>query len=99
MQGAHGIGENEGGEDVEWRLFRHPQQGRQDDFPRLFLDHFENWGSLNSIVVQKLPKHRCLEDAETDPKSYPNEDDRQCERDPPAPNSELIARPSAEGQY
>ena len=54
---------------------------------------------LDPVVAQQLAEHRCLEDAEPNPQANSNQDDRQRERDTPAPGGELIAGPSAEGQY
>src|SRR5262249_3552194 len=99
VQSANGIGEDEGGEDVEWRLFRHSKQCRQYDFLRLFPDHFDKRGLLDSLGAQELPEYRRLENPETDPQADTNEYDGQKKRDPPTPGSKLLARPGAERQY
>ena len=64
-----------------------------------FFDDFNNRRFLDFIITQKLPEHRCLEDAEPNPQTNPDKDDREREPDAPAPGSEQIARPSAESQY
>src|SRR5207244_943143 len=68
-------------------------------FLRLPLYDLDNRGLFDSPRVQELPEHRCLKDAEPNPQTDPNENDGKRERDPPAPGSKLIARPSAERQY
>src|SRR6266536_324447 len=99
MQGTHRIGKDERGEHIERRLFRHAQQCRKDDLLRLLLDDFENGSPLDSILVLELLKYRRLEDTKADPQADADEYDRQRERNSPAPDGELIARPLAEGQY
>ena len=91
MQGANGIGKDKCGKDIEWSLFGHPEQRRQHDFLRLFLDDLNNRGFLDSAGIQELPKHRRLEDVKTNPQANPNEYDRERKRDSPAPRGELIA--------
>ena len=99
VQRADCVGEDEGGEDVERRLFGHPQQRREDDLPRLLLDHFEDRGFLDLVVVEEFLEHRRLEDAEPDPQADADQDDRKRERNPPAPGEELVAGPAAEGEH
>src|SRR5215469_10583569 len=99
MQRAHGICEDKGCEDVEWCLLAHSQQCGKDDLLRLFLEHFDDWCFLDFVFVQKLLKHGCFKDAETDPQANPNQYDRECKRNSPPPDRELIPRQSAEGQY
>ena len=91
LQGADRVGEDEGGEDVERRLFGHPQQRRPDDLHRLLLDDFEDRGLLDLLGVQELLEHRRFEDAEPDPQADADQDDRQRERNAPAPDQEVVA--------
>ena len=98
VQRADRVGEDEGGKDVERRLFGHAQQCREDDFPRLFLDDFEDRGLLDLVAVQELLEHRRLQDAEANPQADADQDDRKRERNAPAPDHELVARPGAEGE-
>src|SRR5215471_6961148 len=98
MQRTYGIGKDEGRKDIERCLLSHAQQRRKDDLLRLFLEHFDNRRFLDFILVQKLLEHRSLKNAETNPQANPNQYDRECERNAPAPGGKLISRQSAEGQ-
>src|SRR5215813_4230966 len=98
MQGAHGIGKDEGSEDIERCLLSHTQQGRKDDLLRLLLEHFDNRRFLNLVLIQKLLEHRSLKNAETNPQANRNQYDRERERNSPPPGGELISRQTAERQ-
>src|SRR5215469_14279974 len=98
MEGAYGIGKDESCEDIERCLLSHAQQRRKDDLLRLFLEHFDNRRFLDLIGIQKLLEHRCLKNAEADPQANPDQYNRECERNSPAPAGELISRQSAKSQ-
>src|SRR5712671_6930872 len=99
MQGADCISEDEGSEDVERRLLRQPQQGRQDNLLRLLSDNLDDWRLLDLLVVQERLEHRRLENAEANPQADADQNDRQREGNAPAPGGELIARQLAEGEH
>src|SRR6266704_3693574 len=99
MQGADCISEDEGSEDVERRLFRQPQQGRQDDLLRLLSYNLDDRRLLDLVIVQKRLEHGRLENAEADPQADTDQNDRQREGNAPAPGRELIAGQLAEGEY
>jgi hypothetical protein len=99
LQRVDRIGENESREDVERRLLGHPRQRRQDDLARLLLDDFEDRRLLDAVGFEKLLKHRSLENAEADPQAHSDQNDRERERDTPAPDHELIAGPGAEYEH
>src|SRR5262249_6014616 len=98
MQGAYGIGKDKGSEDIERGLLAHPQQCRKKDLLRLFLEHLDDRSLLDLVLIQKLLEHWRLKNAETNPQANPNQYDRECERNSPAPGGKLIPRQRAERQ-
>src|SRR6516162_8628253 len=98
MQGAYRIGKDEGCKDIEWCLLPHAQQGRKDDLLRLLFEYLHNRCLLYFVLVQKLLEHGSLKDTETNPQTYPNQYDRERERNSPSPGGELVSRQSAERQ-
>ncbi len=60
---------------------------------------FDNRRFLDLVGVQETLEHRSLENAEADPQADGDQNDRQRERNTPAPNEELVARQGAEGEY
>src|SRR5262249_2577221 len=90
-QAADPVGEDEGSEDVERRLFTHAGEGGKYDLLRVALDHFQYRRALDLALGQQFGEDRRLENAEPDIKPDPDEDEAQEERYAPAPGEELLA--------
>src|SRR5262249_52223510 len=99
MQGADAVGEDEGGEDVERRLFAHAGEGGKYDLLRVALDHFQYRRALDSAPSQQIGEDRRLENAKPNIEPDPDEDEAQEERYPPAPGEELLARHLAKREH
>src|SRR5437763_4556639 len=98
MQGASTVGEYEGGEDVERRLFGHARQRGEYDLLRMALDDFQYRRALEPALGEKLGKHRRLENAKPDIETDADEQETQQEGHTPAPCKELLARHLAESE-
>ncbi len=99
MDDLGAIGEDKGQVDVGWRLLGHPRKRREDDRPRLTLDHLDDRGPLNTVFGYDPPERRRLHDAEPDVKSDGDHHDAEQERDAPAPDQKLVAGNAAEHEH
>src|ERR1700746_2243173 len=99
MQGADAVEEDEGGKDVERRLFGHAGEGGKYDLLRVALDHLQYGRALDLALGQQFGEHRRLENAERDITPHADEDEAQEERYAPAPGEELLAGHLAEREH
>src|SRR5215510_7645797 len=99
VQAADAVGEDEGGEDVERRLFGHAGEGGKYDLLRVALDHLQYRRALDLALGQQFGEYRRFENAEPDIKPHADEDETQEERYPPAPGEELLAGHLAEREH
>src|SRR5262245_10693224 len=99
LQVLDAVGEDEGGEDVERRLFGHAGEGGKYDLLRVALDHFQYRRALDLALGQQFGEHRRLENAEPDIESDHDQDEAQEERYAPAPGEELLAGHLAEREH
>src|SRR5262249_47057507 len=99
VQRADAVGENEGCEDVERRLFAHAGEGGEYDLLRVAFDDFQYRRALDSALGQQFGEDRSLENAKPNIKPDADEDEAQEERYAPAPGEELLARHLAKREH
>src|SRR3954447_17484518 len=92
MQGADAVRENEGSENVEWRLLGHARESGKHDLLRMPLHHFQDRSALDLALGEQAGKDRRLENAEPDIEADTHEQNAEEERHPPAPGKKLLAR-------
>src|SRR5215467_12976400 len=71
VQDADAVGEDEGGEDVERRLFGHAGEGGEYDLLRVALDDLQSRRPLDFALGQQFAEDRRLKKAKTNIKPDP----------------------------